>query len=124
MLNYSVIFQFDTFIIEFVDFYAGLYEASIPWVIMVHATERDEVGVLLLTEHLYKLRSACAFALVQGRKETLELVTEGIQRFDVNAVFSLTSVGHQKLDSQLVPIGPYHFLDTVRIGFDESFYFH
>ena len=91
---------------------------------MDNSTARDETGVLLLAEELYKLNSACAFALVQGGTVALELVTEGIQRFDVNAVFSLTSVGHQKLDSQLVPIGPYHFLDTVRIGFDESFYFH
>ena len=99
------------------DFYAGLFEASLTWVIMDYSTTRDETGVLLLAEELYKLSSACAFALVQGEKETLELVTEGIQRFDVNAVFSLTSGEYQKLDSQLMAIGPYHLLYNVSIQF-------
>ena len=101
----------------YVDFYSGLFEASLSWVIMDNSTARDETGVLLLAEELYKLNSACAFALVQGGTVALELVTEGIQRFDVNAVFSLTSEGYQNLDPQLMPIGPYYLLADVGINF-------
>ena len=99
----------------YVDFYSGLFEASLSWVIMDNSTARDETGVLLLAEELYKLNSACAFALVQGGTVTLELATEGIQRFDVNAVFILTPKDHKKLDSQLMPIGPYHYINNVSI---------
>ena len=104
-------------VLFFEDFYTGLFEASLTWVIMDNSTARDETGVLLLAEELYKLSSACAFALVQGEKETLELVTEGIQRFEVNAVFSLKSGGFQNLDPQLMAIGPYYLLDDVSIDF-------
>ena len=94
-------------------FYSGLFETSIPLVLMENSTARDEVGVLLMADELLKLRSGCAFALVQGGKESMDLVTEAIQRFHVTAVFSLKSGGHQKLDPQLMPIGPYHVLDNV-----------
>ena len=81
---------------------------------MANSAARDETGVLLLAEGLYKLRSACAFALVQGgNRETVELATEGIQRFESNAVFCLAPGCLYNMDPLLMPIGPYHTLTNV-----------
>ena len=98
--------------IHFADFHELLFEASIPLVVMSESADRDEVGVLLLAEELYRIRSSCAFAVIKGGGKTLELVTEGIQRFPVNSVFCLSSDCLWISNQQLMPIGPYNIIDV------------
>ena len=85
-------------------------EASIPLVVMDDSPARDEINVLLLAEKLYQMRSSCGFAMIKEGGEVLELVTEGIQRFDTSAVFCLTRSCLHKPKQELMPIGPYHIL--------------
>ena len=77
--------------IHFADFHEWVFETSIPLVVMSESAARDEAGVLLLAEELYRIRSSCAFAVIKSGGQTLELATEGIQRFAVNTVFCLAT---------------------------------
>ena len=49
------------------DFYVGTNQLGIPLVLMDPKTERDDIGILLLTEALEKIPAACAFGIVSGQ---------------------------------------------------------
>ena len=86
----------------------------LPLVLMSASGSRDEVGVLIITEGLYKLNSGCAMALAD--KENVELATEAIQGFHINAVLCVSRDCLKDADPHgTPPSGPFHLWNVIAL---------
>ena len=71
---------------------------------------RDFAGVLLLTEGLHKLRSACSAAIVHGNSKVLEVANEVLEGLANKVIYSLQLDEIEPMKIDMNPNGPVHYV--------------
>ena len=85
---------------------------EIPLVLMAPNEERDDIGILLLTEALKKIDSSCAGAVVLGNATVVDLANEVLGGFTTNSIFSIAQNTFGHLKTNLTPNGVTFYMNS------------